>query len=614
MSEAYYREALKLGQRESRACVSKGLSPCLPVLDDFISEERSMGGVDLGVVEIPTEFLVGTKTRGRVHSFAPNFMPLLDVKSEFAEKWQLLCTAHLKEGIREPIVAYEYLNRFYVSEGNKRVSVLKFFGAPTVTGRVIRVLPEEGADTVLYDEFIRFYRCSRINSVEFSHTGGYDALQRLVGKAPEEAWTDEERRKFLAVWTHFRKAYDSLGGGKLHATAGDALLAYLAVYGYPSIRGKSAQQIKDAVGGVWEEIELQQEPEPLDVKLTPEGKKPGIVQKVLHSAESKRQKVAFLHMGTPETSAWTRSHERGRLYVQRVLEQQIQTSAYFGLTEETAEAQIASAIEAGNTVLFTTAPKLLNPSLRAAVAHPEVTIFCCALGEPHRYIRTYFARMYEVKFIVGAMAGALAGADPIGYLADEPMLGQIAGINAFALGAQMVNPRTRVLLEWSSDGGSEAALRRLQERGVRLLSSRDAARVGTEGVESLGLTLIGGENLATPLWQWGSYYEQLLRLMKTHALQSEYQASRRALNYYYGISAGVVELRCHETLPPEVRKLAEHLQNGIRAGIIDPFRAPLYAQDGRLIQSDGALTPEQIIRMDWLAETVHGSVPAGERG
>ena len=147
MSEVYYTDALKLAQKEYRACLSRGTSPFLPVMDDFVPEEKALAGIDLGVVQVPTEFIVGTKSRGRFHAFAANYMPLLDRKSEFAVKWQRLCSAHLSEGIREPIRAFEYMNRYYVAEGNKRVSVLKFFGAPEITGEVIRILPEKNDDT-----------------------------------------------------------------------------------------------------------------------------------------------------------------------------------------------------------------------------------------------------------------------------------------------------------------------------------------------------------------------------------------------------------------------------------------------------------------------------------
>ena len=138
----YYKEAQKLAQKDYRACISAGKNPCLPVLEDFVSTKAFTKGIDLGLVQIPAELIVGTKTRGRVNAFSSNFMPILDENTEFADKWNRLCNAHLNEGIREPIKAYEYMNRFYVEEGNKRVSVLKFFDAVTIVGHVIRIMPD----------------------------------------------------------------------------------------------------------------------------------------------------------------------------------------------------------------------------------------------------------------------------------------------------------------------------------------------------------------------------------------------------------------------------------------------------------------------------------------
>ena len=131
---------------------------------------------------------------------------------------------------------------------------------------------------------------------------------------------------------------------------------------------------------------------------------------------------------------------------------------------------IEQAIADGNTVIFTTSSRMLPASLRVAVEHPEVTILNCSLNKSHRYIRTYSVRLYEVKFIIGAIAGSLAQDGQLGYICNYPIYGQIAGINAFALGAKMVNPRAKVYLEWSSVDGMEEAKRRLADRQINLIS------------------------------------------------------------------------------------------------------------------------------------------------
>ena len=64
MNEMYYKDALKLAQKEVRACEQQGKPTSLPVLDDIVSSSAISKGTDLGIVHVPAEFIIGTKTRG----------------------------------------------------------------------------------------------------------------------------------------------------------------------------------------------------------------------------------------------------------------------------------------------------------------------------------------------------------------------------------------------------------------------------------------------------------------------------------------------------------------------------------------------------------------------
>ncbi|MBE7004852.1 MAG: BMP family ABC transporter substrate-binding protein, partial [Ruminococcaceae bacterium] len=113
----HYQEALKAGRRTYKECVLYGDYPYPQVLDEILDDALNAGQVDLGVLEIPSERVVGTKSRGRSNAFAADFMPLLDKDTEFAAKWIALCEAHLSdEGIRDAVYCFEYLGRFYVQE------------------------------------------------------------------------------------------------------------------------------------------------------------------------------------------------------------------------------------------------------------------------------------------------------------------------------------------------------------------------------------------------------------------------------------------------------------------------------------------------------------------
>ncbi|MBQ1473666.1 MAG: BMP family ABC transporter substrate-binding protein, partial [Ruminococcus sp.] len=237
----------------------------------------------------------------------------------------------------------------------------------------------------------------------------------------------------------------------------------------------------------------------------------------------------------------------------------------------------------------------------------------CSLNLSHRYILTYYARMYEAKFILGAVAGSLSDSGKLGYVCDYPIYGQIAGINAFALGAQLTNPRARVYLEWSSVKGADEAAKALADQEIHYISSQDTSRFLEDDRDTYGLSYVDGEHkksLVNSVWCWGKYYEEILNRYFDKSLQAEYDKSNKALNYYWGMSTGVVDVWCNESLSAPSRRLVDFLKESIRQNICIPFLTPLTLQSGEVIGEDQkALTLEQIINMDYLVDNVIGEIP-----
>ena len=58
MSMEEYKKALKMGQKNFRACVSKGQYPYLQVLDAILEHTEVGSTVPLGLVDIPMDFIV----------------------------------------------------------------------------------------------------------------------------------------------------------------------------------------------------------------------------------------------------------------------------------------------------------------------------------------------------------------------------------------------------------------------------------------------------------------------------------------------------------------------------------------------------------------------------
>lgn len=595
-----YRKAMRQGLKEEKEAQARGEETGLRVLPenpDILAVRRE----SLGVVEIPSELIDGTCNDLRKNAFSRGFYPVLQEESEFANKWTALCRAHLEEGIRDPIKAVEYLNHFYVVEGHKRVSVLKYFGAISIPGVVTRLLPKPSNDpeVVAYYEFLDFYQMTGLNFLVYKRPGEYRELLQALGRTNREAWSAEEICAFRSFYYMFRDACLRENGDRRYISV--ALLVYLKIFGYQASRNKLSSEIAAELPKIRQEILNRLENAGATLLLEDTVKKP----RFSFSASGKIC-AAFIHGGAAATSQWVYNHEYGRYMLDDTMGDQVRTLAYENvLTEEQADQAIEDAVQQGADIIFTTTPKLLLPSVKAAVLHPHVKILNCSLNTAYPSVRTYYPRMYDAKFIKGAIAGTLAQDGRIGYVADYPTYGSIAGINAFAQGARMVNANARVYLEWANlrqGGGVEP----LHARGIVYIDHLDRLAANTGG------GMQGMHNLAMIQCHWGRLYRSLVRRVMEGSWKQEDRGSS-AISYWWGMSQEIVGVLCSRRLPTGTRRLAGVLRDAIREDRLDPFYGVLMDQQGRVVYGDdGPLPAEQILSMNWLSAYVEGRIPAFE--
>lgn len=540
-------------------------------------------------------------------------MPILRESTEFAEKWAELSTRHIEEGIREPIKAYEYMNQFYIEEGNKRVSVMKYFGAVSILGNVTRIVPKrtEDKENKIYYEFMDFYQLAPINYIWFSKEGSFAKLQKAVGKEAKEVWSEEELLKFSSTYARFTAEYLAKGGNKLNITPGDAFLSFITLYGYDVIDGKTTSELQELVSKSWEEFGLLGEEADIDLKMKPNQKKRSLLD-ILQSSVPKKFKIAFIYEKTPGTSAWTYAHELGRLHLEQSFPEELSTICYENGTLDNIDSLLENAIEEGCNLIFTTTPPFAQASVKAAIANPKVQILNCSLNTSHRYIRTYYSRMYEAKFLMGAIAGAMAENNRLTYIADYPIYGSIANINAFALGAKMINPRAKVYLEWSTEKEVDIE-EEIRKRRSSCVSGRDMV-IPEEASRFFGIYHIDEfhpRNLAMPLWHWGRFYEQLIwAIIEGTWKYDDDPSAKKAINYWWGMSEGVIDVICSKYLPIGTKRLVELLKSTICSDVFNPFSGILYSQTGIVADDpNSSLSPEEIMTMDWLADNVIGRIP-----
>lgn len=607
-----YQKALKMGEKAYKACTSKGIYPFLPVLEDMLSNEKSPAQVKLGLVEIPIELIVGTYTSGRTTAFSNDFMPLLAPNTEFASKWSVLYDSLLEDGQRDPIIAYEYMNRFYVVEGNKRVSVLKFMGAVSIEGTVIRLIPHrnESKDNKIYYEFLDFYAKTKINYVLMNKEGAYEKLLKHIHPNEEGPFTEDELIEFKAVFNTFKTCYLEAGGNKLNSYIGDVILTYFDIFGYEDIRKKDSAEMKKDIAKIWSEFKMISDEKPFSMITTPtdESQKKSITKLI---PSSQPLKVAFVHYKEPSISGWSHWHEMGREYIDSVFGEKVQTKSFYTYNSSDREL-LESIIAEGYKVIFTTTPVLSSISLKCAVLHPEVIIMNCSLNTAFRHVRTYYLRIYEAKFIIGAVAGILTEQNSIGYIADYPIYGMPASVNAFALGVKLVNPRAKVYLDWSTIKDHDP-IKSFEAHGVDIISNRDINAPVQESRE-FGLYGLNGDksyNIAMPVWNWGVMYESLIRSILNGAWKNDENANGdHGLNYYWGMPSDAIDVIFSQRIPSGTRQLIWMLKNQIAKNIFTPFSGDIVDQEGIIRNEAGhIMSYEEIININWLADNIIGEIP-----
>ena len=611
-----YKNALKSGQRAYRACVARGQSPYLAVLDDILVNVNIVAQEPLGLVEIPAESIVGTKTSGRHTAFAPNFMPLLEPDTEFAGKWSNLCDAHLEEGIHTPIIAYEFLNKFYVQEGNKRVSVLKYFDAVRIAGTVTRLVPErnDSLENRIYYEFLDFYKLSKVNDVHFSRLGGYAKLQTLVCKASGESWTDDDRLSFSSFYTMFRQQFLALGGGGLNLTAGDAMLVYLSVYRYADACESTPSQMKQNLEKLWDEVKVLTEPQAVALSLEPkQGPGEPLLAKLNIFTKPSELKVVFLHEHNAENSAWVRAHDKGIDALQQAFPDRVFITRKENIEPEVDAEQVLEDVAHDNAdVVFTSSARMHTACLKVAAQHPKTRILNCSLNAPHPLVRTYYPRTYEVTYLLGMLAGVMARTDRVGYVAANPVYGIPAAVNAYAQGLKTVRPDAKVVLRWACLPDPAHPLDFSDRPDVEIFYARDNREPeGTHRDYGLCRRQPDGtlQPLGLPVWRWDTFYIEIVRSIFDGAWDSD-AAGARAVNYWWGMRSGAEEIDYSKDLPAGTLQLLDLMEKMLHEDDLRIFPEDLYAQ-GHVLHSPEAVvySPKELMEMDWLDECVEGALP-----
>lgn len=613
--ESYYKEATKLGKKQYS---TEGRLVCL---ENILKDEEIVSNINLGLMEIPLKKVIGTNSYLRSISFSKGFMPIMGGNTEFKSKWMSLCKYHLSEGINDPIKVYEYLNYYYVIEGNKRVSLLKYFNAFSINAEVIRLIPKKKTNdpvNEIYYEFLDFYNETKISAIWFSKSVSFSELSNLLRKYNPTDAADKYKHFLSYIYNVFREVYLKLGGEKLPITTGDAYLEYAKIYGVDKPLGVSKlyltikELMKELKHFDNNNLDIQ-----TDSAHDSKGKLSTISNLIL---PSKQLKIAFVYARSIQSSGWTYGHEIGRQGVEDFFKGKI-TTKYIQHVPETEQAYdyIKSLAEEGHDVIFTTSPAFRIATLKCALEHKNVKFFNCSDEKAYEHMNCYFGRVHEPIFLSGIIAGTMTKTNIIGYSANCFSSEAILAINSFALGAKIVNPYSKIKVSWTKEWNNHDefinAESQLLTMNCDVILNRNItlARAIAEknGTYSMLYSFEDENNeekkyLCEPIWNWGIYYEKILSSIFNESFKISTNKGSKQINYWYGMDEGVSDIYYSKVdVPITVQRLVKAMRKMIINKEFDIFTGPIIDNKGNVRIKDGEiLSTDELFRMDWLVDNV----------
>lgn len=234
---------------------------------------------------------------------------------------------------------------------------------------------------------------------------------------------------------------------------------------------------------------------------------------------TKALKVAAVFFGSTESNSWSRAN---------YMAMPVQDSPYVtfssseNITDDSnAELTLEQMAEAGNKIIFATWPGYAEAVLKVAPKYPKTCfqLAGAALATPIPNVGTYTANFNEGRYLSGMTAGSATKSGKIGFIASFPSAESVSEINAFTLGARVMNPEAIVQVTWTATKYDELMEQQAAESLIRagadvIAQSTFSAGPGTaadaNGVkwvanDAIQLGVASKGWLTAPNWRFGTY-------------------------------------------------------------------------------------------------------------
>jgi basic membrane protein A len=327
-------------------------------------------------------------------------------------------------------------------------------------------------------------------------------------------------------------------------------------------------------------------------------------------------KAAFIYVGAPSDAGWTHAHDVARLQVQSYFGGRVQTMFKEDVPEGPQCTQvITDLVNAGANIIFATSYGYQPELVAAARRYPHV-LFEQATGTTVlKTLSEYYGAGEDGDFLSGMAAGAASKTGKIGFVAPFPIPECIREVDAFTMGAQLMNPKATVQVVWTNTWFAPAterlAAQSLVADGVDVLADGQDSPTTGQVAKAHGLKWTGydsnQESFAPSSWltattyNWGPYYIAEVKAAMNGTWKS---------HFWYGTLADhfVIMAPFGKSVASATRKAVLAKEAAIIKGTFNPFTGPIIEQNGKVgVKKGVTLTVMQKYSLTWFVKGVKGN-------
>jgi simple sugar transport system substrate-binding protein len=328
-------------------------------------------------------------------------------------------------------------------------------------------------------------------------------------------------------------------------------------------------------------------------------------------------KACWIYVGPIGDHGWSYQHEQGRLHVEEVLGDKVETVYIENVSEgPDAERTIERLARDGCAIIFTTSFGFMEPTLKVAAKYPDVKFEHATGFKRTDNVATYNAKFHEGRYVIGQIAARVSETGTAGYVGSFPIPEVVSGINAFMLGAQSIDPEFKVRIVWVNswyDPGKEAdAAKVLFGQGADIISQHTDSTAPLQIAEEEGKHGFGqasdmirfapNAQLTAIVDDWSGYYVE--------RVQAVLDGTWEPVDVWGGLDSGMVSMAPFTNMPDDVAKMASETTEAIASGELHPFTGPIHNQAGELVVEEGeTLSDGDVLGMNWYVQGIDDQLP-----